>query len=104
MATDEPGPARVTLIGREGCHLCEDARAVIETVLAGTGDTFIERDIDAEPELKARYWEQIPVVLVDGRQIASWRVDPDRLQAALAGRPGRSAGRFRRPGSGPTST
>jgi glutaredoxin len=89
MATADGGAARITLIGRDGCHLCEDAKAVIEAVVAGTGDAFVERDIDAEPELKARYWEQIPVVIVDGRQVASWRIDPDRLRAALAGRPGR---------------
>ena len=78
-------PRTVTLIGKPGCHLCDDARTVIEKVAAETGAAVEERDITQEQELYDRYWEQIPVVLVDGEQHTFWRVDERRLRAALAG-------------------
>ncbi|HBO54923.1 MULTISPECIES: glutaredoxin family protein [Janibacter] len=76
-----PG-ARVVMIGRQGCHLCEIARGVIEGVVAETGDSFAEVDIDADPRL-ARYTEEVPVTFVDGRQHDYHRVDEGRLRAAL---------------------
>ncbi len=78
--------ARVTLISKPGCHLCDDARKVIEAVTVELGEAFVERDISTDQDLYDRYWEQIPVVLVDGRQHDFWRVDADRLRAALSGR------------------
>ncbi|PRH79476.1 NrdH-redoxin [Streptomyces solincola] len=79
------GPRAVTLIGRPGCHLCEDARAVVAAVCAETGAVWEERDITLDPELHRAYWEQIPVVLVDGEQHTFWKVDPERLRRALTG-------------------
>ncbi|WP_374986442.1 glutaredoxin family protein [Streptomyces fradiae] len=77
------GPRTVTLIGKPGCHLCDDARAVIERVCAETGDVWEEKDITRDEELHRAYWEQIPVVLVDGEQHTFWRVDEDRLRREL---------------------
>jgi hypothetical protein len=74
---------RVTLIGKPDCHLCDDARAVIAAVCDETGEEFVERSIYDDPELADQYWEQIPVTLVDGVQHDFWRVDADRLRAAL---------------------
>jgi len=74
---------RVTLIGRPGCHLCDDAQIVIEQVCGELGVGWIKCSIDDDPELHDLYWEQIPVTLVDGRQHDLWRVDPARLRAAL---------------------
>lgn len=74
----------VTLIGKPGCHLCDDARAVIERVAAETGAAVTERDITQDAELYDRYWEQVPVVLVDGERHTFWRVDEQRLRTALA--------------------
>jgi hypothetical protein len=54
-------------------------------VAAETGAAVEERDITRDQELYDRYWEQIPVVLVDGEQHTFWRVDERRLRAALAG-------------------
>ncbi|SFE73889.1 Glutaredoxin-like domain [Actinacidiphila alni] len=73
----------VTLIGKPGCHLCDDARTVVEKVAGETGAAVEERDITQDAELHARYWEQIPVVLVDGEQHTFWRVDEKRLRTAL---------------------
>ena len=79
------GPARVTLYSRPGCHLCDDARTVIEQVCAELGEAYEEVDIDADPQLQERYTDEVPVTFVDGRQHDFWRVSPDRLRAALQG-------------------
>jgi hypothetical protein len=78
----------VTLIGKPGCHLCDDAREAIGSVIDGlpTGAPEVrveELSILDDPELHERYVEDIPVVLVDGRQHTYWRVDPARLRTAL---------------------
>ncbi len=77
--------ARVLLLGKPGCHLCDEARQVVARVTADLGETFEERSILDDPELQERYWEQIPVTLVDGEQHDFWRVDEGRLRAALGG-------------------
>ncbi|HEU4567388.1 MAG TPA: glutaredoxin family protein [Marmoricola sp.] len=79
------GPPRVLLYGKPGCHLCEDARAVVERVCAETGTSWEEVDITGSTELMDEYGEQIPVTFVDGRQHDFWRVDERRLRAALSG-------------------
>jgi glutaredoxin len=76
---------RVTLYSRPGCHLCDDARAVIARVCADLGEEYAEVSIDGDPELQRRFGEEIPVTLVDGRQHDFWRVDEARLRAALGG-------------------
>ncbi len=73
---------RVTLYGRAGCHLCDAARAIIEAVCAELGESFTEVDIDADPALRERFTDEVPVTFVDGRQHDFWRVDV-RLRAAL---------------------
>lgn len=75
---------RITLYGRPGCHLCDDARDVIERVCADLGESFVEVDIDSDEDLLDRFGEEIPVTFVDGRQHDFWRVDEARLRAALA--------------------
>jgi glutaredoxin len=77
-------PARVTLYSRPGCHLCDDARAVVERVCADLGTSYDEVDITTSPELMNAYADQIPVTFVDGRQHDFWRVDEARLRRALA--------------------
>ena len=79
----EPAPVRITLIGKPGCHLCDDARAVIARVAADLGVGWTELDITRDKALAEQYWEQIPVTLVDGRRHDYWRVDEARLRAAL---------------------
>lgn len=78
-----PPAPRVTLIGKPGCHLCDDARAVIAAVTEELGESFDEVNVLERPDLMERYAEEIPVTLVDGRQHDFWRVDPERLRAAL---------------------
>lgn len=75
---------RLTLLGKPGCHLCDDARAVVQGVLADHPEVeFDEKSILDDPALLDAYAEEIPVVLIDDRVHTIWRVDEDRLRAAL---------------------
>ena len=80
----QQGPARVVLVGKPGCHLCDAARSVVVAVTAETGEEFEERSILDDAELHELYWERIPVVLVDGVMTDYWQVDAERLRRALA--------------------
>ncbi|GGP12451.1 hypothetical protein GCM10012278_60300 [Nonomuraea glycinis] len=75
---------RITLLGKPGCHLCADAREIIARVAGELGVPWEEVDINSSDELRERYWEMIPVTLIDGVQHDFWRVSEDRLRAALA--------------------
>lgn len=81
MSTQEP---RVTLVGRERCHLCDEAREVVRRVAEDLGTGWVEVDVDADEALLREYGEEVPVVLVDGARHAYWRVDEQRLREALA--------------------
>ena len=76
---------RITLYTRAGCHLCEDAKAVLERVREQTGEGFTEVDISGDPDLTADYGDRIPVVLLDGKEHGYWRVEEQRLLRDLAG-------------------
>lgn len=72
------------LLGKPGCHLCDDARALVAEVLADfPAVTFDEKSILDDLALLDAYAEEIPVVLIDGRVHTVWRVDPARLRKAL---------------------
>ena len=76
---------RLTLLGKPGCHLCDEARTVVEGVLADHPDVaFEELSILDDPALLDAYVEEIPVVLIDDRVHTIWRVDETRLRTALA--------------------
>jgi glutaredoxin len=78
----QPAP-RTVLYGRAGCHLCEDARAVVAQVCAERGEPYLEVDVDSDPLLVARHGDAVPVVTVDGVQVGFWRIEAARLGAAL---------------------
>ena len=71
------------MITKPGCHLCDAARATVAKVAAEAGCVVEERDITVDQELYDRYWEQIPVVLIDGAQHDFWHVREERLREAL---------------------
>ena len=73
----------ITLLSRPGCHLCDEARAVIARVAGELGVAWTERDITESPEDLREYGEMIPVTLIDGVQHDFWRVDERRLRRAL---------------------
>ena len=76
---------RVVLYAREGCHLCETARAVIVAERARSAFTFEEVDIETSDELVKDYGIRIPVVTVDGEERFEIEVDPAAFAAAVRG-------------------
>ncbi|GAA3883564.1 hypothetical protein GCM10022381_27180 [Leifsonia kafniensis] len=82
--------ANLTLIGKPGCHLCDDARDVITSVVSKLADephapeiALDELSILDDAELMEQYVEDIPVLLINGKVHNYWRIDPLRLRAAL---------------------
>lgn len=82
-----PTPVALTLLSKPGCHLCDEARAVVTSVidgLEGTASiTLDEKSILDDPALNERYWDEIPVLLIGDRVHTIWRVDPERLRIAI---------------------
>ncbi len=80
---------QLTLIGKPDCHLCDVAEEIVGSVLADLPDEVAgrielrEASIADDPALYELWWEKIPVILIDGRLHAHWRVSADRLRAAL---------------------
>jgi len=82
--------ASLTLIGKPGCHLCDDARTVVTQVMGDLESrtdapalTLDEVSILDDAALNAKYAEEIPVLLINGRVHNYWRIDPVRLTTAL---------------------
>ena len=77
----------LTLYSRPGCHLCDDMKAVVERVArTSTPVPTIEIiDISSDPELEALYGLEIPVLLVNGKKAAKYRVTEDGLRRMLSG-------------------
>lgn len=76
---------QVSLLTRPGCHLCQDARAVVAEVAGRAGAQVTETNVDDDPELRAEYGDLVPVVLIDGVQHGYFHIDADRLEQALLG-------------------
>jgi glutaredoxin len=76
----------LTLIGKPGCHLCDDAEAVVLEVMSEFADSvsLTKQNILDDDALFARYSEEIPVLLIDGKVHNYWRIDPERLRSALS--------------------
>jgi hypothetical protein len=70
---------------RPGCQLCGPARQAVDQACGQAGLAWTEVNVDADPELRSEYGDRVPVVLVDGTEVAALHVDPAELQAALAG-------------------
>jgi len=79
-----PDPHLVTLVHAGGCHLCESARRVLESVRLEVPFDLEEVDITGDAELEGRFRERIPVVLVDGQEAFTYFVHPDGLRRRLA--------------------
>ncbi|PWV52421.1 MULTISPECIES: glutaredoxin family protein [Nocardiopsis] len=80
-----PGKARVVMLGKAGCHLCEEAWSVIEGVTDDLGVDRAEHDLAEVSEAdREEYWDKVPVTFVDGRRHDFWRVSEGRLRSALS--------------------
>jgi glutaredoxin len=73
----------ITLYGKPGCHLCQDARATVKRVIVGSDVVLEEVDVTLDPVLFASYGERIPVVEVDGEEVFEYVVDEGVLQERL---------------------
>ena len=73
----------VTIYSRTGCHLCEDALKVLESLKEELNFEITEVLIDGDDELQRLYGEQIPVTHIDGIHHDYWRVDPERFRSSL---------------------
>jgi len=78
------GPRVVTLYTRPGCHLCEEAKALIAPMLGEFGATLREVNIDEDAVLRQRYGTDIPVVFIGSRKAAKHRVDPVKFRLQLS--------------------
>ena len=76
----------VTLFTRAGCHLCDDAKRVIDAARVRAEFDYEERDIDADSELLRLYNEEVPVIAIDGRKAFKYRLDMNELIKRLAAR------------------
>ena len=73
----------VMLYSRPGCHLCEEAKQVLIPLLEEFGLTLCEINVDTDKKLTARYGEELPVVLLDGRKVAKYRVEAKSFRRLL---------------------
>jgi hypothetical protein len=83
--------ARVELLTRAGCGICERVHGRLAELAAELGFDLSATDVDAaaaagNSALRAEFGDRLPVVLLDGREHSYWEVDEDRLRADLAGR------------------
>ncbi|MBI1955214.1 MAG: glutaredoxin family protein [Acidobacteria bacterium] len=75
--------AEVLLYTRAACHLCDEAKQQLRALQKKAPFRFQEVDIDQDPELRARYNEQVPVVFIHGRKAFKYRIDPAQFLKRL---------------------
>jgi glutaredoxin len=73
----------VVLLTRAGCHLCEDAAAILRRLAGELRFRYAELDIDQDARLQEEYSDRVPVILLDGKEHGYWRVEEARLRRAL---------------------
>ncbi len=84
MSAGDRAQPEVTLYGRPGCHLCDDALAVLRRIRADAGFALRTVDIEADPALLRAYLERIPVIALDGDVLYEFHVDEADLRSRLA--------------------
>lgn len=77
-------PPRVEVMTRTGCHLCTPVLEIVARVCAEQGIDWVERDVDADPDLRSRWSDLVPATLVDGQEHAHWFLDETAFRAALS--------------------
>jgi glutaredoxin len=78
----------LTIYSRPGCHLCDEMKAVVQRVAQSVPLQLEEIDISTSAELESLYGLEIPVLMVDGKKAAKYRIGEDELRRVLAGRAG----------------
>ena len=86
---------RLTIYSRPGCHLCDGMKLLVHRVIAAQSDSHTvvldEIDISNDPELLDRYGLEIPVLMIDGKKVAKYRVSEAELIQMLEARKGQGA-------------
>ena len=82
MVEPAPLPA-VVLYTRVGCHLCDEAKALLLKLRTQSAFEFQEVDIDQDPELQRRFNDEIPVIFIHGRKAFKYRIDPKQFLKRL---------------------
>jgi glutaredoxin len=78
----------LTIYSRPGCHLCDEMKAVVRTVARSIPLSLEEIDISTDADLEGRYGLEIPVLMVEGKKAAKYRIGEGELMRILAGRAG----------------
>ena len=83
MGVDDASLPEVVLYTRAGCHLCDEAKEQIHGLRKRAAFAFREVDIDLDPELRERYNNEVPLVLIDGKKAFKYRIDPRQFLKRL---------------------
>jgi glutaredoxin len=82
--------AELTLITRQGCHLCEEASNDLARLVARFSALYPDKpyavevlDVDSDPALQSKYSEEVPVLLLNGKQVSFFKIDVDRVLALM---------------------
>lgn len=86
MVAGEALPRDVVVYSRKGCHLCDVVKETLAQLESAAEFRWREVDIDADPELRQKYNDEVPVVFIDGRKAFKYRMDGRQFLDALAGR------------------
>jgi hypothetical protein len=86
------GLIRLTLYSRPGCHLCDDMKAIVARVSASVPLLLDEIDISTDKHLEELYGLEIPVLMVEGKKVAKYRMTEGELRRILTARAGERGG------------
>ena len=77
---------RLVIYSKPGCHLCDEMKSTVQGFVRGRADVSVDEiDISTDAELTRLYGIEIPVLLIDGRKAAKYRITEDRLSRLLDG-------------------
>jgi thiol-disulfide isomerase/thioredoxin len=81
---------QLAIYSKPGCHLCDEMKAVVLRVAAAIPLRLEEIDISASPELEQRYGIEIPVLMIDGKKVAKYRIGEEELRRVLIAKAGKA--------------
>jgi glutaredoxin len=74
----------IIIYSRPGCHLCEEMKTIVARAIADRRDVSLDEiDISTDPALEARYGLEIPVLMIDGKKVAKYRVEEAAVRRAI---------------------
>jgi glutaredoxin len=79
-----PGSGEVILYSRKGCHLCEIVKESLVKLQRQGGFEWREVDVDADPEVRRLYNDEVPVVFINGRKAFKYRMNEQEFMRKLA--------------------